>query len=56
MILICPAGPPKLMKPSLSQYRQARRNETGAVFPTDVRMVASFVHDIFMMKPDQTLE
>src|SRR5687768_5527243 len=28
MIAICPAGPPKLMKPSLSQKRNASANET----------------------------
>src|SRR5258706_364428 len=29
MIAICPVGPPKLMKPSLSQKRNASRSETG---------------------------
>ena len=28
-MLICPAGPPKLMKPSFSQYSKASRKETG---------------------------
>ena len=30
MIAICPAGPPKLMKPNFSQKRKASRKETGA--------------------------
>jgi len=29
MIAICPAGPPKLMKPSLSQKRKASAKLTG---------------------------
>ncbi len=34
MMAICPAGPPKLMKPSLSQKRKASMKETlaGRVF------------------------
>ena len=31
MIAICPAGPPKLMKPSFSQKRNASRNGTGSL-------------------------
>ncbi|MET3474196.1 hypothetical protein ABIC38_000446 [Variovorax sp. 1126] len=30
MIAICPAGPPKLMKPSLSQKRNASEKEIGS--------------------------
>ena len=30
MIAICPAGPPKLMKPSLSQKAKADQKATGA--------------------------
>jgi hypothetical protein len=30
MIEICPAGPPKLMKPSLSQKRKASRRLIGS--------------------------
>ncbi len=29
MIEICPAGPPKLMNPSLSQKRKAENSPTG---------------------------
>jgi hypothetical protein len=32
MIAICPAGPPKLMKPSLTQNRVASPNPTRFVF------------------------
>ena len=30
MMAICPVGPPKLMKPSLSQYQNASARLTGA--------------------------
>src|SRR4051812_28837385 len=33
MIAICPAGPPKLMKPSFSQKRRASANCGGAASP-----------------------
>src|SRR5215204_2153376 len=31
MIAICPAGPPKLMKPSFTQNQKASQNPTGLV-------------------------
>jgi hypothetical protein len=31
MIAIWPAGPPKLMKPSVNQKRSASRNETSLI-------------------------
>src|SRR5437870_1936176 len=34
MIAICPAGPPKLMKPSLSQKRNASAKLTGCRTPS----------------------
>src|SRR6186713_2513338 len=46
---ICPAGPPKLMKPSFSQYSKASRNKTaaGAASGLDCECAIEIVEDFF---------
>src|SRR5688500_3219211 len=45
MMAICPVGPPKLMKPSLSQKRKASANVGGTAVPFPLGVVATGLSD-----------
>ena len=53
MIAICPAGPPKLIKPSLTQYLKASQNPTGLV-PASCRLPTLHIISTYLVNnPEQ---